>query len=103
MSSAMLVVMCVEKCFALYFPFTAKVVCTVENAKWISLGAGIVFLIFDGQWFFLIEATNDQFGNLYCQIKDPHYSHIFPYIDSALYSFIPAPLMIVFNAGIVIK
>ena len=103
MSSAMLVIMCVEKCFALYFPHKAKVFCTVNNAKWISLGTGTAFFIFDGQWFFAISATKDQFGTLYCQIKDQHYRHIFPYVDSALYTFIPACLMFILNCAIIIK
>ena len=99
----MLVIMSVEKCFALYFPHKAKVICTVKNAKWISLGALIVFFIFDCQWFFAINATKDPFGTLYCQIKDEHYRHIFPYIDSALYTFIPACLMLILNSAIILK
>ena len=99
----MLVIMSVEKCFALYFPHKAKVICTVKNAKWISLGVGIVFLIFDGKFFVVVNATKDQFGTLYCQIKDQDYRHIFPYIDSALYTFIPASLMIMLNSAIILK
>ena len=102
-SSAILVIMSAEKCFALYFPHKAKAICTVQNAKRMSLGVGLVYLIFDGQWFFLIRATKDQFGNLVCQITDQDYSQIFPYIDSALYTFIPVCLMVFFNGVIIVK
>ena len=103
MSSAMLVIMSAEKCFALYFPHKAKAICTVQNAKWMSLGVAIVYLIFDGQWFFAIKATKDQFENPVCQIIDRDYRQIFPYMDSALYTFIPVCLMVIFNVAIIFK
>ena len=41
-SSALLVMMSVEKCIALYFPFKTRNICTVRTAKWTS---GIAFVI----------------------------------------------------------
>ena len=45
-SSALLVIISVEKCFALYFPLKTKTVCTVSMARKVSLVTGIIFVGF---------------------------------------------------------
>ena len=46
-SSALLVIMSVEKCLALYFPFKTKSICTVKIAKRVTLVTAIIFVVFD--------------------------------------------------------
>ena len=41
-SLTLLVLMSVEKCFAVYFPLKAKSVCTVKTAKWATGTSGVV-------------------------------------------------------------
>ena len=76
-SSILLVLMSVEKCFAVYFPLKSLTVCTVRTAKW---AAGIVAVILAG------------YDSLY-----------FFAVDSILYSFVPFALMIVVNFAIAFK
>ena len=49
-SPALLVMMSVEKCIALYFPFKTRNICTVKTAKWAT---GIAFVIF----FFILTLS----------------------------------------------
>ena len=44
-SSTLLVLMSIEKCFAVYFPLKSKTLCTVRTAKWAT---GIVGAILAG-------------------------------------------------------
>ena len=41
-SSMLLVLMSIEKCFAVYFPLKSKTVCTVRTAKWATGIMGVV-------------------------------------------------------------
>ena len=41
-SSMLLVLMSVEKCFAVYFPLKAKTLCTVKTAKWATCVVGVI-------------------------------------------------------------
>ena len=46
-SSTLLVIISVEKCFALYFPFKTKTVCTVRTARRVSLVTVLIFVGFN--------------------------------------------------------
>ena len=46
-SSTILIIMSVEKWFVLYFPFKAKVVCTLRTARWASLISAVLLIAFE--------------------------------------------------------
>ena len=102
LSSTLLVLMSVEKCFAVYFPLKSKTVCTVRTAKWATGIDGVVLAVYD---------TNNLFME-YHWYSDPYYclynfDHnviwIINMIDSVLYSFGPFTLMFITNFAIVFK
>ena len=92
--------MSIEKCIVVYFPLKTKNICTVKTAKWACLIAAIVFVAFNTQWFFIIEAR-DSFC-YYTKISD---GYILTYnrIDSILYSFGPFAIMGLTNVAIIYK
>ena len=57
-SSTILIIMSVEKCFVLYFPFKAKVVCTLRTARWASLISAVLLIAFETQFFFIFESVD---------------------------------------------
>ena len=61
-SSCLLMVMAVEKYFALYFPLQTKNICTLRNAKRISLIVAIALFAFDAQLFFIRESKTGSSG-----------------------------------------
>ena len=85
-SSALLVIMSIEKCIVVYFPLQTKNICTVKTAKWACLIAAIAFTAFNSQFFFIIENRSN-----YCRFTSVNDGYILIYnqIDSALYSFAP--------------
>ena len=98
-SSALLVIMSIEKFFALYFPLKTRSVCTVRTARWVSLGVALIFIIFNIQAFFIYEAQISSNGYYFCvHIRVPEkYRLVFFRLNSVLYSFGPFALMIIFN------
>ena len=65
-SSSLLVIMSVEKLFALYFPLRTKSICTVSTAKKLTLASAVVFFLFDGQFFITIGLKTRENGVEYC-------------------------------------
>ena len=53
LSSTLLVIMSVEKCFAVYFPLKSKTVCTVRTAKWATGIVGVVLAVYNTNNLFL--------------------------------------------------
>ena len=104
-SSALLVIMSIEKFFALYFPLKTRSVCTVLTARWVSVGTALIFIIFNAQAFFIYDAKTYSDGYHLClYIRVPsRYKVIFFHLNSALYSFGPFVLMIIFNSAIIYK
>ena len=100
-SSALLVIMSIEKCLALYFPFKTKSICTVKIAKRVTLITALIFVAFDSQFFFIIK----KYPNNKCNFtRVPEiYSMIFNCIDSALYSFGPFTIMTFANCLIILN
>ena len=99
-SSAILVIMCVEKFFALYFPLLAKRVCTVKTAMVVTLVTTCVYIAYDFQCFFVFKKDPESFG---CQVVSQSYEAVFYRLDSILYSFGPFTIMIITNAAIIYK
>ena len=44
----LLVLMSIEKCFAVYFPLRAKTACTVKTAKWSAVVVGVILAVCSG-------------------------------------------------------
>ena len=104
-SSALLVIMSIEKFFALYFPLKTRSVCTVGTARWVSGITSLIFIIFNAQSLFIYEAQTDSYGYdrcLYVRVSVT-YRLVFFRLNSALYSFGPFILMIIFNSAIIYK
>ena len=102
-SSMLLVLMSVEKCFAVYFPLKSMRICTVRTAKWATGISGIVLASYDLVYFkdiesFIIKSS----GRHICVLKGD-YLVILNAIDSVLYSFGPFTLMVITNIAIVLK
>ena len=52
----LLVLMSLEKCFAVYFPLKSKAICTVRIAKWATGVAGVILAGYNSMFFFVIKA-----------------------------------------------
>ena len=96
-SSALLVIMCAEKCFALYVPSKAKSICTVKTAKWTTTFVGIV-LVFYNLLYLVFYEWNGEKGS--CNVA---HKEILDRVDSVLYSFGPFVIMLVANTAIIYK
>ena len=70
-SSALLVIISVEKFLALYFPFKTKTICTVRIARRVSLVTAVIFLAFDSQFFILGKVALKMSGQKFC-----HYGNV---------------------------
>ena len=101
----LLVLMSVEKCFAVYFLLKAKSVCTVRRAKWACFIFGIILVGYDSVYIFITEFRLINFveeGLHFCVYNvDFKVISILIFLDSVLYSFGPFLLMFVTNFAIV--
>ena len=99
-SSALLVIISVEKCFALYFPFKSKTICTVRTAKRVSSLTTLIYAAFFSQIFYF---SNRRVW--YCDFFWPSYVYkeIFSNIVATLYTCVPFAVMISANVAIIYK
>ena len=104
-SSSLLVIMSVEKLFALYFPLRTKSICTVSTAKKLTLASAVVFFVYDGQSLVTHGLITTKDGVKYCSwVKNPKgYADIYWQIHSILYSFAPFTIMAIANSMIIFK
>ena len=104
-SSSLLVIMSVEKLFALYFPLRTKSICTVSTAKKLTLASAVVFLLFDAQFFITIGMKTTENGDKYCDwVNIPEgYDDIYYQIHSIFHSFAPFTIMAIANCMIIFK
>ena len=102
-SSMLLVLMSLEKCFAVYFPLKSKTVCTVKTAKWVTGVVGFLLAAYDLQWFVVIESGIDEWSDDYVCIENEYYYPTLDFIDSIFYSFGPFALMFIINFAIVFR
>ena len=100
-SSALLVIMSVEKFIALYFPLKARAICTVKTAKWVSGIAFFIYALYDGQHFITAKGDKDHV----CGFNEPFkgYYHTFVRVNGVLYSYAPFAIMSVANIAIIYK
>ena len=99
-SSMLLVLMSLEKCFAVYFPLKSKTICTVKTAKWAT---GIVATILVASNSVNLVDRESRFSKSYghriCILKGDYIL----VVDSVLYSFGPFILMFITNFAIAFK
>ena len=98
-----LVLMSVEKCFAVYFPLKSKTVCTVKTAEWATGIVGLILAGYNILQFFNGESRFTESNGYHVCIFTLDYWKILYAIDSALYSFGPFVLMFMTNFAIVFK
>ena len=97
----LLVLMSIEKCFAVYFPLKSKTLCTVRTAKWATGIVGVILAgyniwhFFDGESYFFVYKK-------FCISVLNLFEILLP-VDSALYSFGPFIIMFMANFAIVFK
>ena len=101
-SSVILVLMSLEKCFAVYFPLKSKTVCTVRTAKWASGVAGVILAGYNSMFFFIIKSGIESSAYDTCVYTDDM-SGALDILDSILYSFGPFTFMFITNFAIVFK
>ena len=103
-SSTLLVLMSMEKCFAVYFPLKAKTICTVKTVKWATGIVGFVFACCDSIYFYAMESDIYYFtGYQDCFYITDKYEITLSAVDSVLYSSGPFTLLFVTNLAIVFK
>ena len=99
----LLVLMSLEKCFAIYFPLKSKTVCTVKTAKWATGIIGFILAGYNIVHFFLRESRIKKSpGRHVCGVIGD-YKVMLDAVDSALYSFGRFILMFMTNFAIVFK
>ena len=101
-SSTLLVLMSLEKCFAVYFPLKSKTVCTVQTAKWATGIVGVILGGYNLVHFFLRESKINKSGRHVCAVIGNNKVTL-DAVDSALYSFGPFGLMFITNFAIAFK
>ena len=103
-SSMLLVMMSLEKCYAVFLPFKSKTVCTVRTAKWSTGIVGLILAGYDSIYFFEVKWKVFEPGVQGCvpTVDFNKIDFVYP-VDSALYSFGPFILMFMTNFAIVIK
>ena len=103
-SSTLLVLMSMEKCFAVFFPLKSKIICTVKTAKWATGIVGFVFAGYDSVYFFAMKAKFiESSGTRECVYVGRNYFLILNTVDSVLYSSGPFTLILIFNLAIALK
>ena len=98
-----LVLMSIEKCFAVYFPLKSKTVCTVRTAKWATGAVGVILTAYNLQWFVVLESGIDEWFDGYICIENEYFHPSLDIIDSIFYSFGPFTLMFVTYFAIAFK
>ena len=99
-SSMLLVLMSVEKCFALYFPLKIQKNLYFEEPKWATGVVGFVLAGYNSVYFFVVESSILKSSGCHTCAYTGGYREILFAIDSILYSFEPFTLMFTANFAI---
>ena len=104
-SSFLLSVMCIEKFFALYFPFKTRSICTVAMAKRVTFVVTLILVGYNTQHFFIRKSQFFRDGSIRCVIANVprSYTLIHDRIEYTLYSFAPFTIIVVANGAIIYK
>ena len=101
-SSILLVLMSLEKYFAVYFAIKFKTVCILKMDKWMTGIIGVILTGYDSVYFVAFDTILNPSGSKVC-ILNVEYRVVLLSIDSILYSFGPLALMLLTNVAIVFK
>ena len=99
----LLVLMSLEKCFAVYFPFKSKAVCTIRTAKWANGVAGIILAGYNSMFFFIIKAGIIESSGYDTCVYTVDMTGALDIVDSIPYSFGPFTFIFISNFAIVFK
>ena len=104
-SSALLVILSIEKFIALYLPLKSKSLCTVQIARRVSLIMATIFVAFDSQFLILGKVFSDKYGKYcgYTNVSHQYLNALFSIIIAILYSFGPFAVMVFVNIAIIYK
>ena len=104
-SSWILVLMSVEKCFAIYFPLKSKTLCTVRTAKLATGITGVIITAYNINHFFTNESYFEKLYGFHICIftSNTKVINILNTVDSVLYSLGPFALMLITNFSIAVK
>ena len=105
-SSAILVIMSIEKFIALYFPFKSKSICTLKTAKRVTFCTTVIYLAFCSQYIYFYKSrkVSDDLPYVCLEENIPEsYKELFYQLDSILYTYVPFLIMGVFNLAIIVK
>ena len=101
-SSILLVLMSLEKYFAVYFAIKFKTVCILKMDKWMTGIIGVILTGYDSVYFVAFDTILNPSGSKVC-ILNVEYRVVLLSIDSIFYSFGPLALMLLTNVVIVFK
>ena len=101
-SSMLLVLMSIEKCFAVYFPLKSKTICTVKTSKWATGIVGFGLAGYDSVYFVAFETIIKPSGSEDCVMIGKYIVPLWS-VDAIFYSFGPLALMLITNLAIVFK
>ena len=99
----LLVLMSLEKCFAVYFPFKSTAVCTIRTAKWATGVARIILAGYNSMFFFIIKGGIIESSGYDTCVYTVDMSGTLDILDSIIYSFGPFTFMFITNFAIVFK
>ena len=102
-SSIILVLMSVEKCFAVYFPLKSKSVCTLKTAKWATGIVGFILMGYNVHWFVIVESQVSKTTGRDSCVPTEYFHDAFNLVTSIIYSFAPFNVMFITNFAIVYK
>ena len=105
-STTTLTVTSAEKFIFICFPMKARDLCTVSNAKNVMIALVVIFILFDAQWFYIINAKESSSGSASCTTTSDFaasYNNLYKYFDSFIYSYLPIAFMTLFNVAIILK
>ena len=96
-SSALLIILSIEKFIALYFPFRSRIICTLPIARKVVFITASMYAIFNAQYLFILVHRSGS-----CYFKAP-VIFLDAKVIPILYSFGPFAIMLIFNFAIICK
>ncbi|XP_076444319.1 galanin receptor type 2-like [Babylonia areolata] len=99
-SSWVLTVMTIDRYIAIRFPLRSAAICTIRNACFAVVGVVLLCTAKNCHFFFTFEKT-PRSGCLGLDAHADFLDEVWPWIDAALYSFLPFFLLFLFNILII--
>ena len=99
-SSALLIILSIEKFIVLYFPFRSRVICTLPIARKVVFITASMYAIFNAQYLFIYVHRS---GSCYLKAPVKYFIFLDTKVIPILYSFGPFAIMLIFNFAIICK